>query len=244
MWQRIRRAVRRLFFWLVMLALGWACTIALLVLLLRWVPAYTSAFMIEKTVAAALRGDETYELQHAWVSWGRISPHAKVAVIAAEDLRFPGHHGFDFDAMADAWEDYRAGGRLRGGSTISQQVAKNLFLWPGRSFARKGLEAYITVLIEAMWSKQRILEVYLNSAEMGRGIFGVEAASRAFFGKPAARLTPREAALLAAVLPNPIARRADAPSPALRRQRDRIQRRMERIGGPRVIDGLDGRHAQ
>ena len=230
--------MRWLFSWLFRLALAWAAIVALMVLILRWVPAYTSAFMIEKTVAAAVRGDDAYDLQHTWVPWERISPHAKVAMIAAEDLRFPEHHGFDFDAMAGAWEDYRRGGRLRGGSTISQQLAKNLFLWPGRSFVRKGLEAYITVLIEAMWSKQRILEVYLNSAEMGRGIFGVEAASRAFFDKPAARLTPREAALLAAVLPNPIQRRADAPAPALRHKRDRIQRRMERIGGPRVLDSL------
>jgi monofunctional biosynthetic peptidoglycan transglycosylase len=152
------------------------------------------------------------------VPWERISPHAAVAVLASEDQRFPQHAGFDLESIADAVEERSRGGRLRGASTISQQVAKNLFLWPGRSWLRKGLEAWLTVWIEALWPKPRILEVYLNVAQFGPCTFGVGAASRRFFGKEPAHLTLAEASLLAAVLPNPVRRRVEAPSPGVRRR--------------------------
>jgi monofunctional biosynthetic peptidoglycan transglycosylase len=158
-----------------------------------------------------------------------ISRFAALAVVAAEDQRFPLHHGFDFAEIGEALEE-RGNGRLRGASTISQQVAKNLFLWQGRSFVRKGLEAWLTLWIELLWPKRRILEVYLNLAELGPGVFGVEAASRRTFGKPAARLEAEEAALLAAVLPNPVRYRADAPSSYVRHRAARIRREMDRLG--------------
>ncbi len=154
-----------------------------------------------------------------------------LAVIASEDQRFADHHGFDLDSIQDAVEDHERGRRLRGASTISQQVAKNVFLWPGRSFVRKGLEAYFTVLIEALWPKRRILEVYLNVAEFGDGLFGVEAASQRYFKKPASRLSLEEAAVLAAVLPNPHRLRAGRPSAYVEERRDWILRQMDQLGG-------------
>ncbi len=138
-----------------------------------------------------------------WVPLERVAAHVPRAVIAAEDNLFCEHAGFDWGAMRDAIDDYVAGRRVRGASTISMQTAKNLFLWPGRSFVRKGIEAYLTVLIELLWSKRRIIEVYLNIAEWGDGVYGIEAAARTHFRKSAASLSAREAALLAAVLPNP-----------------------------------------
>ncbi len=178
--------------------LAWLLALLLLlsigpVVLLRWVDPPTTAFMLREPGAVHYR----------WVDWEQISPHIKVAVIASEDQKFPEHHGFDFDSINDALEDRERGRRVRGASTLSQQVAKNLFLWSGQSWLRKGLEAYFTVLIETLWPKKRILEVYVNIAEFGSGVFGVGAASEVFFGKPAARLRAPDAALLAAVLPNP-----------------------------------------
>jgi monofunctional glycosyltransferase len=197
---------------------------------LRWVPPFATGVMVERRVAAWREGRD-YELRYRWVAWERISPYAGVAVVSAEDQRFAEHRGFDVDSIREAWDDHERGARLRGASTISQQVAKNLFLWSGRSFIRKGIEAYFTVLIEALWPKRRILEVYLNVAEMGDGVFGVEAASRRYFGKPAARLQPEEAALLAAVLPNPHRLRADRPSAYVERRRSWILQQMIRLGG-------------
>ena len=176
---------------------------------------------------------------HDWVSWDEISKHAAVAVIAAEDQKFLGHQGFDLEAIDKALTDAKRGRRLRGASTISQQVAKNLFLWPGKSWLRKGFEAWFTLWIEWLWPKQRILEVYLNSAEFGRGVWGVEAASQYFFRKPAARLNRHEAALLAAVLPNPKRFRVDRPSPYVQQRQAWILRQMAMLGGVRLLDGLE-----
>ena len=162
----------------------------------------------------------------------------RVAVIAAEDQAFPLHDGFDFKQIDKALADRERGRRMRGASTITQQVAKNLFLWPGQNWFRKGLEAGLTILIELAWSKQRILEVYLNIAEFGRGTWGVEAASQRYFRKSAARLIQRQAALLAAVLPSPLRLRADAPSPYVRRRQQSILRQMAAIGGPAVLNRL------
>src|SRR5262249_11532172 len=145
--------------------------------------------------------------------WDKIAPEAPLALIASEDQKFPTHHGFDVQAIQDAMEDADEGERLRGASTITQQTAKNLFLWGGRSFVRKGLEAYFTVLLELEWPKRRILEVYMNIAEFGDGVYGVGAAANRFFRKTPAQLSGSEAALLASVLPNPKKLHAERPSP-------------------------------
>lgn len=155
------------------------------------------------TPVMVIRAIEGEDMRKRWVPLGRISPHAVRAVLALEDTRFCSHSGFDWDEVADAVGDHLKGEQLRGASTISMQTAKNLFLWPNRNVTRKILEAPLTVLIETFWDKRRILEVYLNVIEWGPGIYGIEAASQAYFDKPAARLTPREGALLASVLPNP-----------------------------------------
>ncbi len=212
---------------------AWVALSAALVLALRWIDPPTSAFMLRERATTNAR------IQHRWVDAREISPYAKVAVIAAEDQRFPDHWGFDLDAINDALADIERGRRVRGASTISQQVAKNLFLWPGQSWLRKGLEAYFTALIEVLWPKPRILEVYLNIAEFGRGIYGVGAASEAFFHKPPARLTAPEAALLAAVLPSPKRMRVDAPSPYVRSRQAWIQDQMRALGGPSLLQRLE-----
>jgi len=209
------------------------------VLLLRWLHPLTSAFMLEASAQAAFSGEHGYRTEFQWVSLERISPHAAIAVIASEDQQFPFHAGFDFDSIRDAVRESERGRRLRGASTISQQVAKNLFLWPGRSFVRKGLEAYFTVLIEALWPKERILEMYLNIAQFGNGVYGVQAAAGHFWRKPAARLGSAEAALLAAVLPNPLRLHADRPSSYLLERRDWILEQMRELGGAAYLRALE-----
>lgn len=213
----------------------------LLVLVLRWLPPPTSAFMLAQRLDAVLRGDFAYSLAYDWEPLERVSPQAALAVIAAEDQLFPFHAGFDFAAIRKAVQHNATSARTRGASTISQQVAKNLFLWSGRDWLRKGLEAWFTLLIEALWPKARILEVYLNIAEFGRGTYGVQAAAQKFFGKDAARLTRREAATLAAVLPNPKRLRAERPSAYVQRRRDAIMGQMRALGGPAFLRALDDR---
>ena len=204
--------------------------IVAIVLAFRWLPVPTTSFMI---------GDTEPGPSHDWVPWSEISENAAVAVIAAEDQKFPLHDGFDFESIDKALVDAGRGRRQRGASTISQQVAKNLFLWPGKSWLRKGLEVWFTIWIEALWPKQRILEVYLNSIEFGRGVWGIEAASRHYFGKPATRLTRSEAALLAAVLPNPKRLRVANPSPYVRGRQAWILDQMRMLGGARLLQSLD-----
>ena len=218
-------------------ALAAACSV-LAVLPFRWLPVPITSFMVQDRFAALFSGEKGYRYAHDWVRWEEISPNAALAVIAAEDQKFPDHWGFDFESIDKAVSDAKRGRRLRGASTISQQVAKNLYLWPGQSWVRKGLEAWFTVLIEAFWPKQRILEVYLNSAEFGRGTWGVEAASHRYFRKPAARLGRSEAALLAAVLPAPKRFRVDAPSAYVRKRQAWIQGQMVALGGPASLDRL------
>jgi monofunctional biosynthetic peptidoglycan transglycosylase len=201
------------------------------VILLRWIPPVTSAVMVRKSIASLWSEKKGYKTRYKWIPMEKISPHAGIAVVAAEDQMFPEHFGFDIESISDAMEKHSKGKRLRGASTISQQVAKNLFLWSGRSFIRKGIEAYFTLLIEALWPKQRILEVYLNIAEFGRGIFGVGAASEAFFKKSPSKLRPSEAALLAAVLPNPLRLHAGRPTAYVYSRRDWILGQMEQLGG-------------
>jgi monofunctional biosynthetic peptidoglycan transglycosylase len=227
----------RLAWWIAALVLGAATASVILVALFRFIPVPRTAFMIHERHEAERFGAPLAQL-HEWVPWERISRDASLAVIAAEDQKFFFHDGFDFQAIEKAVTDAQGGDRLRGASTITQQVAKNLFLWPGPSWLRKGLEVWFTVWIELLWPKQRILEVYLNVAQFGRGIWGVESASRAYFGLNASRLGRAEAALLAAVLPNPIRMRAFEPSPYVRERQAWIVGQMERLSRTRLVDEL------
>ena len=170
-------------------------------------------------------------IEKKWKSYEDISDNMKIAVIAAEDQKFPSHGGFDLESIQDAIVDRLEGDELRGASTISQQTAKNVFLWPGRSWVRKGAEAYFTFLIETVWSKKRILEVYLNVIETGDGIYGVESASRTYFGKPASELNAREAALITVSLPNPRLMSPGQPSEYMNRRMIWITGQMQNLGG-------------
>lgn len=233
--RRTRFRMRRWWRLLAWIVLGWIAVTWLLVLILRFVPPVTSAFMLERLAGAWIHGEKDYRHHYRWVPWSRMSKQAPLAMVAGEDQRFPFHHGFDFDAIQTAISGAEQGKRLRGASTISQQTAKNLFLWNGRSWVRKGLEAYFTVLLEVTWPKQRILEVYANIAELGNGVYGVGAASRLYFHVDAAHLTSRQAALLAAVLPNPRRRHADRPSAYVNRRAAWIQQQMRQLGGTGYI---------
>jgi len=196
-----------------MIAVSFIAISVVLVFSLRWIDPPTSSFIVQDRIGNWFASPkEKHPLRHKWVDWPNIAWSAKVAVISSEDQRFAEHFGFDLKQINNALEERERGKRVRGASTISQQVAKNLFLWPGQSWIRKGFEAYFTLLIETLWSKQRILEMYLNMAEFGRGTFGVGAASEVYFHKPASRLSASDAALLAAVLPSPKRMRVDAPS--------------------------------
>jgi monofunctional biosynthetic peptidoglycan transglycosylase len=207
------------------------------VVILRWAPPPTTAFMIERRVAARLEEKDGWRLRYRWIGFDEIALSARLAVVAAEDQKFPTHHGFDLESISDAWVEYQDGERLRGASTISQQVAKNLFLWSGGGFLRKGLEAYFTVLIETLWPKRRILEVYLNVAEFGDGVFGVGAASDVFFGKDPGELTSYESALLATVLPSPSRMHPDRPSTYVEQRACEILDAMDKLG-PAHLDRL------
>jgi len=179
---------------------------------------------------SALASGRYLAIDYRWVGRQRISPHVRLAVVASEDQRFPVHHGFDLKAMRAAVQAGQRGRRLRGASTITQQTVKNLFLWSGRSWIRKAVEAYLTLWLEAVLPKRRILEIYLNVVELGPGIYGVEAAAQRFFRKPAVQLTAQEAALLAAVLPNPRRFQVDRPSPYVRTRAARILRIATQLG--------------
>jgi monofunctional glycosyltransferase len=221
-----------------LLLLFWVFLTASAVLALRWIDPPTSAFILSDRLASA-SSKPPYRVKNSWTDWDQISSSMKVAVIASEDQMFPSHFGFDLKSIDKALDERKSGRRIRGASTISQQVAKNLFLWNGRSWVRKGLEAYFTILIEVLWPKQRILEVYLNVAEFGRGIYGVQAASETFFRKTPKRLTSAESALLAAVLPNPKRLRASAPSRYVRSRQTWIMGQMRGIGGAAVLERLE-----
>lgn len=202
------------------------------ILLFSFLPVPFSAVMAERQISAWLTGNFGYVAHSDWVSMDEISSWMPLAVMAAEDQKFPDHWGFDMASIEKAIShNGRNETRIRGASTLSQQTAKNLFLWDGRSWVRKGLEAGLTVGMEAVWTKRRILTVYLNIAEFGEGTFGVEAAAQRYFRKPASRLSASEAALLAAVLPNPIRFKAGAPSGYVRQRQQWILRQMRQLGG-------------
>jgi len=201
----------------------------LLVVVFKWVPIPYTPLMAIRALENKLEGKDAV-LSHDWVPLEEISPNLQKAVIASEDGNFLNHHGFDFQAMQKAFKNNQKGKRIKGGSTISQQTAKNVFLWQGRSYLRKGLEAYFTVLIELIWGKERIMEVYLNSIEMGKGVYGAEEASKHWYRKSAVNLTKREAAGIAAILPNPLKYKATNSSSYIERRKDKILRNMRHVG--------------
>ena len=218
-------------------ALGFILLVVLLsvalVLPLRWAAPPTTAFMLQDQSG---RVPVLYE----WTDWPSLGTNAALAVVAAEDQTFADHFGFDVKSIRESVESYTQGDSLRGASTITQQVAKNLYLWPGRSFVRKGIEAWFALLIEVFWTKERILEVYLNIAELGPGLYGVPAASRIYFGKAPADLSSAEAALLAAVLPNPRRLDASRPSEYVRERQHWIERHMQRLHREAWITRISG----
>jgi monofunctional biosynthetic peptidoglycan transglycosylase len=239
---RSRRWLRRLL-WLPVIFAGLSL---LQVALLRFIDPPFSAFMAERQLAAWAEGDWDFRIAYDWRDLRTMAPSLPLALVAAEDQRFPVHHGFDFEAihkaqvhnerMVERAERRNAPVKhLRGASTISQQTAKNLFLWSSRSWVRKGLEAWYTVLMEALWPKARILEMYANIAEFGDGVYGAQAAARSYFGKDAAQLTPAESARLAAVLPSPRRYSADHPGAYVQRRSGGIQRQMRHLGRDGVV---------
>ena len=228
MLRRLPFIALRFFIYFIVISVVW-------VFILRFLPVWITPFMISRKIEA-FKADEETKIYSDWEPYENISKEAALAVVASEDQNFPNHWGFDFDEIYDAMTEKRK--RVRGASTISQQVAKNVFLWHGRSFIRKGLEAYFTILIEIIWDKERILEVYLNVAEMGKMTFGVEAASLRFYKKSAKNLTRSEAARIAAVLPNPLRFSIKNPSAYVMKRSSQISRQMRYLGGQKYIADL------
>jgi monofunctional biosynthetic peptidoglycan transglycosylase len=200
-----------------------------LVILYRFIPVPITPLMVIRLVEQGLDPEKEFRLVKDWVPISEMSKHAPQAVVASEDQTFMKHNGFDFKSMKKAWESNKTNNRVRGASTISQQTAKNVFLWPSRSYIRKGFEAYFTVLIEIFWSKERILEVYLNVIEMGDGVYGIQAASQTFFDKDASKLSKGQAALIAAVLPNPRRWSPARPTSYIQGRKSWIMRQMSNL---------------
>lgn len=220
--KRIQRTIR----WIVLLFLG---STIFFVFLYKWCPVYVTPLMVIRCVQQVSRG-ETIRLRHHWVPMDSMSIYMPVAVMASEDQRFLDHNGFDFVEIRKAVKDHKdKGKRLRGGSTISQQTVKNVFLWPSSNWLRKGLEAYFTVLVELIWDKHRIMEVYLNSIEMGDGIYGAEAVAQWHFRRSSAELTRANCALVAATLPNPLKFDSSKPSKYILRRQTAIMQQMRNI---------------
>ena len=228
------RTLLRRFCWLLLslIVLGIA-----LVLVFRWVTPPGTALMVERKIQA-YQAQQEYSIAHQWLSWERLPEDLKMAVIAGEDQKFAEHKGFDIPAIKAALEHNSEGGTVRGASTISQQVAKNLFLWSDLSWPRKALEVWFTLWIEGLWPKERILEVYLNSAEWGEGIFGAEAAAQHHFGLGASYLSTQQAAQLAAVLPNPHAWNPAKPNAYISRRATWIRQQMRQLGGSHYLTQL------
>ncbi|HFF9116562.1 TPA: monofunctional biosynthetic peptidoglycan transglycosylase [Yersinia enterocolitica] len=236
----VRRGLNWLWYWGKRAVIGIVALWLAGILIFAFLPVPFSMVMIERQLGAWLTGDFSYVAHSDWVPMDEISPYMALAVMAAEDQKFPEHWGFDVGAIESALaHNQRNQNRIRGASTLSQQTAKNLFLWDGRSWVRKGLEVGLTAGIELVWTKRRILTVYLNIAEFGDSIFGVEAAARHFFNKPASKLSASEAALLAAVLPNPLRFKVNAPSGYVISRQQWILRQMRQLGGKDFIQAND-----
>lgn len=231
-WRRWRR-------WLLSLPLLFVLGTALQVLVLRFIDPPFSAFMVIRQFEAWGAGDFRFRIAYDWRDLDEMAAHVPVALVAAEDQRFAEHYGFDLKAIEKARRNNARGRRVRGGSTISQQTAKNLFLWSGRSYVRKAIEAWYTLLIETLWPKRRIVEVYANVAEFGNGVYGAQAAARTYFRRGADRLTPSQAARLAAVLPSPRRYSVARPGPYVQRRARAIERQMRYIGGAGYLQQLD-----
>jgi monofunctional glycosyltransferase len=221
---RLWKKLKRIALWVFVLHLVY-------IVLLRWVNPPITITQLSNWV-------EGHGLKRDYVDFDKMSPHIRLAVMASEDQLFPDHNGFDIKSIKKALERNKKSKRVRGASTISQQVAKNVFLWQGRSWFRKGLEVYFTFMIELLWSKERILEMYLNVSEMGTGIFGVEAAAQKYFKKPASKLTRTEAARIAAVLPNPKKYKAEPASPYVARRSSWILNQMNNLQGDEEVAKL------
>jgi monofunctional biosynthetic peptidoglycan transglycosylase len=220
--RRIGRVVWKIVLWFFGLSIG-------MVVLYRFVPVPITPLMIIRVVEQSFDSEKKVRLSKDWVPISKISKNAAQAVIASEDQKFPEHNGFDVQSMKKAWENNKNGKRIKGASTITQQTAKNVFLWPSRSYLRKGLEAYFTVLVELLWSKERIIEVYLNVIEMGEGIYGIEAASQAYYKQPAVKLTRGQSAMIAATLPNPRRWTPSKPTAYLKGRQTWILRQMNNL---------------
>lgn len=232
---RKRRWLRRL----MALPLVFVLVTVLQVAALRFIDPWFSSFMAIRQVQAWAAGDGDFRVAYDWRDLEDISASVPVALVASEDQRFAEHHGFDFKAIEKARANNARGRKVRGASTISQQTAKNLFLWSGRSWVRKGIEAWYTMLIEALWPKRRIIEVYANIAEFGDGVYGAQAAARTYFRKDAGRLGNAEAARLAAVLPSPKRYSVARPGPYVQRRSRAVERQMRQIGGAGYLKSLD-----
>jgi monofunctional biosynthetic peptidoglycan transglycosylase len=221
MFRKLLRIIKKIIIWFFIISIG-------LVVLFKWVPVPFTYTMISRSVGMMVDGKEVV-WQRDWVSLEKISPNLPQAVVASEDNLFTTHNGFSMNAIKKAMEANKKGKKLRGGSTISQQTAKNVFLWQGRNWIRKGFEVYFTFLIELIWGKERIMEVYLNSIEMGNGIYGAEAASQYWYHKSAKNLSTQEAAGIAAILPNPRKFKASNSSSYINRRKASIQSLMRKI---------------
>lgn len=216
---------KKLFKWIFKAIIVFLALSIFSVIIFRWVPVPFTPLMIIRNVEQWSKGEKA-PYEHDWVQLKKISPYLAKAVIVSEDQKFMEHSGFDFEAIEKAFKKNKNRKRIKGGSTISQQTAKNVFLWPQRSYVRKGFEVYFTFLIEVFWGKERILEVYLNSIEMGNGIYGAEAAAQHWFRKPAAKLSAYESASIAAILPNPRKYSATNSSNYIERKKNWIMRQM------------------
>jgi len=227
----------RIFKWILKFAIIFFVSTVLLVFAMRWINPITSSIMIQRQIKTIFTGQFEF-VKYRWVGIDDVSNYVPIAIVAAEDQNFPNHFGFDFKQIEKVLKQNKRGKRIRGASTITQQVAKNLFLWEGKSFVRKGIEAYLTILIELLWDKKRILEVHMNIAEMGNNIFGIGTASLAYFKKDPAKLTISQAALLAAILPNPIKYSAAKPSGYVRGRQSWIIRQINSLGGPEYLKDI------
>ncbi|SMO34554.1 monofunctional biosynthetic peptidoglycan transglycosylase [Fodinibius sediminis] len=234
--QRYRSKILR---WTGRIAGTLVVTSLLAVLLLRWIPPISSSFMIQRALSAWWNGEENFDLHYSWTDWEGISPHLKIAAVTSEDQSFASHWGIDWSSVQKALDEYNRGGDLRGASTITQQTAKNLFLWSDQTYLRKGIEAYFALVIELFWSKKRILEVYLNIAEFGDGIYGVQAAAEHYFNTTPGNLSRSQSALMVTALPSPRRYNLAQPSGYMLQRRDWVLRYMDLLGNAHYLEKLD-----